>query len=172
MLGTLLPEVASDWGLPAGARVIMGSPDTHSAAIGAGTVRNYDCHFYIGTSSWMVYHYPVKKTDFLLNQGAFPSAIPGRYIVMNSQQCGGACLQYLRDTVLYADDALSTGPKPEHAYDLLNQVAAEDPRRKRQVDLYALAVRRTHADRRQPRARRLLQPIVAHHPGRHGAVCL
>jgi xylulokinase len=106
-------------------KVIMGSPDTHSAAVGAGTVRDYDCHFYIGTGSWMCYHYPVRRTDFVLNQGSFPSAIPGRYIVMNSQQCGGACLQYLRDNVVFADDGLSLAPQPANAYDLLNRVAAE-----------------------------------------------
>ncbi len=125
VLSTLLPELAREWGLPADVKVIMGSPDTHSAAVGAGAVRDYDCHFYIGTGSWLVYHYPVRKTDLALNQGSFPSAIPGRYIVMNSQQCGGACLQYLRDHVVFPEDALALGPKPSNAYDLLNDVAAE-----------------------------------------------
>ncbi len=125
VLGTLLPHVAQGWGLRSDVKVIMGSPDTHSAAVGAGAVRDYDCHFYIGTGSWMCYHYPERRTDLALNQGSFPSAIPGRYIVMNSQQCGGACLQYLRDYVLFPADALALGPKPGNAYDLLNQVAAQ-----------------------------------------------
>jgi xylulokinase len=125
VLGTLLPELADEWGLPSNIRVIMGSPDTHSAAIGAGTVRDYDCHFYIGTGSWMVYHYPARKTDFLVLQASLPSAIPGRYLVVNSQQCGGASLQYLRDNVLFPQDALSTGSTPADAYRLLNDVAAQ-----------------------------------------------
>jgi xylulokinase len=127
VLGTLLPEVASEWGLRSDVKVIMGSPDTHSAAVGSGAVRDYECHFYVGTSSWMAYHYPVKRTDFILNQGAFPSAIPGRYIVMNSQQSAGACLQYLRDQVLFPDDALAVGSKPENAYELMNQLVEQTP---------------------------------------------
>ena len=39
VLGTLLPEVARQWGLRDGVRVIMGSPDTHSAAVGARGTR-------------------------------------------------------------------------------------------------------------------------------------
>lgn len=125
VLGTLLPDVARDWGLPDDVKVIMGSPDTHSAAIGAGTVRDYDCHLYIGTGSWLVYHYPTRKTDLLLYQASMPSAIPGRYLVVNSQQCGGGSLQYLRDNVVFPADALSAEPMPDNAYQLLDAVAGQ-----------------------------------------------
>ncbi len=127
VLGTLLPDVAREWGLRPDVKVIMGSPDTHSAAVGSGAVRDYECHFYIGTSSWMVYHYPVRRTDLGLNQGSFPSAIPGRYIVMNSQQSAGACLQHLRDYILFPDDALAVGAKPDNAYELMNGLVEQTP---------------------------------------------
>jgi xylulokinase len=125
VLGTLLPDVAREWGLRDDVKVIMGSPDTHSAAVGAGAVRDYDCHYYIGTGAWLVYHYPTKRTELALNQASIPSAIPGHYIVVPSQECGGACLQFLRDKVLFPNDALSTGPKPENAYLLMDHVAAQ-----------------------------------------------
>lgn len=125
VLGTLLPEIARDWGLPDGVKVIMGSPDTHSSAVGAGAVRDYEAHFYIGTGSWLVCNFPSKRTDLGSAQATLPSAIPGRYLVVDSQECGGACLQFLRDNVLFPDDALSAGPKPDNAYELLNQVAAQ-----------------------------------------------
>lgn len=127
VLGTLLPAVARDWGLPADVQVIMSSPDTHSAAVGAGAVRDYDCHYYIGTGSWLVCHVPFKRTDLVTNQASLPSAIPGRYVIVDAQECGGACLQYLRDSVIFPDDGLSLGPKPDNAYELLNRIAAETP---------------------------------------------
>ena len=125
VLGTLLPQVASEWGLRSDVKVIMGSPDTHSAAVGAGAVRDYDCHYYVGTGSWLVFHYPTKKTDLNSMQAALPSAIPGRYIVIDSQECGGACLQYLRNELLNPNDALSSGKEAKVTYEQLNAVAAQ-----------------------------------------------
>ena len=127
VLGTLLPEVASDWGLRPDVRVVMGSPDTHSATVGAGAIRDYEPHLYIGTSSWMVYHYPSKRTDLGKNQASLPSAIPGRYLVIDTQECAGVCLQFLRDNILFHDDALSSGSKPDNAYQLFDQIAAGAP---------------------------------------------
>ncbi|HEX8992746.1 MAG TPA: FGGY-family carbohydrate kinase [Anaerolineales bacterium] len=127
VLGTLRPELAREWGLRPEVQVIMGTPDTHSAAIGAGTVHDYDCHLYLGTSSWIVYHFPSKKTDLGSNQAALPSGIPGHYVVVDAQECGGVCLQFLRDNVLFSDDVLATGPKPANAYQLFDQIAAQAP---------------------------------------------
>jgi xylulokinase len=127
VLGTLLPGVARAWGLRTDVQVIMGSPDTHSAAVGSGAVRNYECHFYIGTSSWLVCHIPAKKTDSTTSQASLPSAIPGRYILVDSQECAGVCLQVLRDNLLFHEDALPTCTKPENAYQLFDQIAARTP---------------------------------------------
>ncbi len=127
VLGTLLPQVADEWGLRTDVKVIMGSPDTHSAAIGAGTVRDCDCHYYVGTGSWLVFHYPSKKTDLNTMQAALPSAIPGRYLVIDSQECGGACLQYLRDQIISPDDRFSSENEAKVSYEELNQVAARTP---------------------------------------------
>ena len=127
VLGTLRPDVAQEWGLQPDVRVIMGSPDTHSAAVGSGAVRDYETHFYIGTSSWLVCNVPMKKTDLATNQASLPSAIPGHYLLVNSQECAGVCLQFLRDNILFHDDVLATGAKPETAYQLFDQIAARTP---------------------------------------------
>ena len=127
VLGTLLPDVARAWGLQPDVKIIMGSPDTHSAAVGAGAVRDYECHAYIGTSSWLVCQIPGKKTDAATGQAALPSAIPGKYVLVDSQECAGICMQFLRDNVLFCDDGLSIGPQPENIYPIFDQIAARAP---------------------------------------------
>ncbi|NTU84844.1 MAG: xylulose kinase [Chloroflexales bacterium] len=127
VLGPLLPGPAAELGVPAGLPVVMGAPDLHSAAIGAGSVRDYAANLYVGTSSWLTCHVPFKKTDLRHNMASLPSALPGRYLLLNEQECAGACLSFLRDNLLYPDDALSVGPRPEGAYRRFDTLAAGAP---------------------------------------------
>ena len=127
VLGQLLPDIAREWGLREDVQVVMGSPDIHSAAVGAGAVRDYEPHLYIGTSSWLTCHVPFKKTDLFHNLAALPSAIPGRYLLTDEQETAGACLQFLRDNVIFHQDELSNGNKPENAYRLFDQIAKRTP---------------------------------------------
>lgn len=126
VLGVLLPSIASEWGLRDDVSVVMGSPDIHSAAVGSGAVADYETHLYIGTSSWMTCHVPFKKTDVFHNLAALPSAIPGRYLLTNEQDCAGVNLQYLRDNIFFHQDELTTA-KPDDAYKLFDQIAARTP---------------------------------------------
>jgi xylulokinase len=116
ILGPLQVDVARDWGLRNNVQVVIGSPDIHSAAIGSGAVRDFEPHLYIGTSSWLTCHVPFKKTDLFHSIAALPSAIPGRYLLTDAQECAGACLQFLRDNIIYHQDELSSGAKPANAY--------------------------------------------------------
>jgi xylulokinase len=127
ILGTLRTDLAREWGLPENVKVIMGTPDMHSAAVGSGAVQDYEAHLYIGTSSWLMCHVPFKKTDILHNMTSMPSGIPGRYLLSNEQECAGVCLQYLRDNVFFYEDELSAGIKPVNAYHLFDQIAARTP---------------------------------------------
>lgn len=127
ILGTLRAQIAQEWGLREDVQVIIGSPDIHSAAVGSGAVRDYETHLYIGTSSWLTCHVPFKKTDLIHNLATLPSAIPGRYLLTNEQECAGVCLQSLRDNILFHQDELSTGPKPANTYQLFDQIAARAP---------------------------------------------
>ncbi|NOT03468.1 MAG: xylulose kinase [Anaerolineales bacterium] len=127
ILGNLRPDIAQAWGLREDVKVLMGSPDVHSAAVGSGAVRDFESHLYIGTSGWLTCHVPFKKTDLFHNLAALPSAIPGRYLLTNEQECAGGCLQYLRNNILFAQDELSTGPNPSNAYKLLDQIAERTP---------------------------------------------
>jgi xylulokinase len=127
VLGPLTPAAARELGLSAHVQVVVGTPDVHSAAIGSGAVRDYDANLYIGTSSWLTCHVPFKKTDLLHNMASLPSAIPGRYLLINEQECAGMCLTFLRDNLLFPADALSTAAKPANVYQVFDAIAAEVP---------------------------------------------
>jgi xylulokinase len=123
ILGTIKPEIASEFGLAAGTSVVVGTSDSQSAAIGSGAVKDYEAHLYLGTSSWISCFVPRKGTDLIHNMAAVPSAIPGRYYIVNEQDCSGACLLYLRDNLIYPQDELRTGEAPEDALIRLDEIA-------------------------------------------------
>ena len=79
ILGTLSDNVAREIGLGKDVKVITGSPDHQTACIGAGAVKDYQGHIYIGTSSWVQCMVPFKKTDIFHSIASFPTAIPGKY---------------------------------------------------------------------------------------------
>jgi xylulokinase len=58
VVGTLTPDSASALGLSTAVKVASGSADVHAAAIGAGTVEDYQAHLCLGTSSWLIAHVP------------------------------------------------------------------------------------------------------------------
>jgi xylulokinase len=81
-------------------------PDIPAAAIGSGAVRDFQGHLYIGTSSWLTCDVPFKKTDIVHSMATLPSAIPGRYFIANEQETADACLNFLRDNIVYLKDQL------------------------------------------------------------------
>ena len=99
VLGELTADAARELGLPAdrGVKVTSATPDLMSAAVGSGAVADYAGHLYVGTSSWIACHLPVKRTDVLHAIAALPAALPGRYLVITEQQTAGASLERLRD---------------------------------------------------------------------------
>jgi xylulokinase len=127
ILGPLTQQAANDLALSDNVQVVMGTPDVMSAAIGSGAVRDYEGHLYLGTSSWLTCHVPFKKTDISHNIASLPSAIPGRYFVADEQETAGACLNYLRDYIVFPDDELATGSKPPNSYQVFDRIAARVP---------------------------------------------
>lgn len=126
-LAILRADAAREWGLRDDVKVVMGSPDIHTAAIGSGAARDFETHLYIGTSSWLICHVPFKKTDLFHNMAALPSAIPGRYLLTNEQECAGVCLQHLRDNIFFHKDELASGEKPGNAYQTFDRIAGHTP---------------------------------------------
>jgi xylulokinase len=124
VLGPLQEKIASELGVPAGIPVVGGTPDLQSAAIGSGAVRDFDGHLYVGTSSWLTCHVPFKKTDLFHGIASLPSPLPGKYYVADEQEVAGASLNWLRDNVIFPEDALRQNPAPDDFYRLLDDVAA------------------------------------------------
>lgn len=127
VIGTLTPDAAQELGLSQAVKVVIGAPDVHSAAVGAGAVEDYQAHLYIGTSSWLVCHLPIKRTNVTLGMASLPSALPGKYLVIGEQESAGICLNYLRDQVFFPDDALAQGKPPENAFKIFDAMVANVP---------------------------------------------
>ena len=100
-----------------------------------GAVADFAGHLYIGTSSWISGHVPFKKTSAATNVTALPSGLPGRYLVADEHETGGACLTWLRDqlfdgTVPDPDGepgAVRPSGELADALDRLNRLAATVP---------------------------------------------
>ncbi len=127
VVGELQPARAAELGLPPGVPVIGGTPDVQSATIGSGAVRDFEGHLYVGTSSWITCHVPFKRTDVLRGIASLPAPIPGRYYVADEQEAAGACVNWLRDHVLYADDPLRETSVPADILGRIDGVAATVP---------------------------------------------
>ena len=108
--------------------MVGGTPDVQSAAIGSGAVRDFEGHLYVGTSSWITCHVPFKKTDLLHGIATLPSPLPGKYYVADEQESAGACVNWLRDNVLYPDDRLRETPVPVDVFARIDALAAACPR--------------------------------------------
>ena len=93
ILGQLTPYWQEEFDLPKNVQVVGGAPDFLSAAIGSGAVNDLESHVYFGTSSWITCHVPYKKTSIIHRMATLPSAIPKKYIVGNSQETAGLCLE-------------------------------------------------------------------------------
>lgn len=127
ILGNVSPNIAQEFGLNADVKVISGTPDVQSAAIGSGAVKDFEGHFYVGTSSWLVCHVPFKKTDMFHNMGTIPSGLPGRYLIANEQETAGACLNFIKNNLLYHNDELGTGAAPKDFYKLVDKIVERVP---------------------------------------------
>ncbi len=95
VIGTVRPGVASDLGLPGGVQVVAGTPDLHSAACGAGAVLDYQGHLAVSTSAWIGAPVPFKRTDALHQVASVPGLAPGRYLIADNHETGGACLDWV-----------------------------------------------------------------------------
>ena len=124
VIGTVRDDVADDLGLPHGVQVVAGTPDLHSASVGAGTVLDYQTHMAFSTTSWISCPVPFKKTDARSQIASIPGAGPDGYLIVNNHETSGACLQWLRDNVIAPDDALG-GDRPD--YGALTELAATVP---------------------------------------------
>lgn len=124
VLANVTKQIAEEFNLNSDVKVISGTPYVQSAAIGSGAVKDYEGHFYVGTSSWLVCHVPFKKTDMFHSMGTISLALPGRYLIANEQESAGNCLNFVKNNLLYHADELNTGAAPKDFYKMVSTIAA------------------------------------------------
>ena len=103
VLGTLLPEVASQVGLVPSIPVVCGVPDLHAAILGSGAIEPYASHIAVSTTSWISARVPFKKTDILHSIASVPGFDSLLPVVANNQEIGGGALRWLREQIVDAD---------------------------------------------------------------------
>lgn len=126
VIGNIKSDVAEQLGLSKDVKVVAGAMDYTSAAVGSGAVLDYQTHLYIGTSSWLAAHYPRLKCDISHYMAALPCAIPGKYLLIATQDTAGGNLTFLRDRLIYHKDKMLS-VEPNDYFADLNEVAASVP---------------------------------------------
>jgi len=127
IIGTLLPEVATALGLAASTCVVAGAIDNTAAAIGAGTLADNEAHLYIGTSSWIGAHTAKKKVDVTTQIASIPCALPSKYLMVAMQTSAGNNLTFLKEKVLYNQDALLHKEQLPDVYKIFDRIASDVP---------------------------------------------
>ena len=71
---------------------------------------------------------PFKRTDIVHNIASLPSVVPGTYWVATVQDVAGKAVDWLLDSVVYAQDGmLDASPRPTDALERLNALAVSAP---------------------------------------------
>jgi xylulokinase len=148
-VGTVLPEVADDIGLPRGVVVVAGTPDLHSACVGSGAVLPFQPHVAISTTSWVSCPFTRKKTDPIHQMATVPGILPGLRLVANNQESGGGALDWLRRRL---DGDTAGGAVPTSFDDLTALAATAPPGSDRVLFTPWLAGERSPIDDRRARA--------------------
>lgn len=127
VVGTVKEAVAAELGIPVGVRVVTGTLDLHSAAVGAGAVLDYEPHMVISTTSWISCPVEKKKTDVVHQIATVPGLTPDRYLLVNNQDTAGRCFEWLRDNVVVPADGLIPEPVEPLDYRALVDLASTVP---------------------------------------------
>ncbi len=123
VVGTVLPAVADELGIPAAARVVTGTPDLQNAAVASGCVHAGQGHVTLGTTAWISCPLAVKKSDVVRQMASLPGpgagsglgSTPG-YVLGNNQDNAGRALEWFASTVL-----------PGASYEEIEALAATSP---------------------------------------------
>lgn len=105
-VGSLLPTVADELGLPAGIPVFASMNDTQAASIGTGTFLEDRGAVNVGTTCQLLSHMDRKDTDMEAQLVSMPSPLPGRFLVVAENGLGGGAIKHFLESIIFAKDAL------------------------------------------------------------------
>ena len=125
MLGTLVPDVARDWGLSPSTQVVSGTADNQTAALGTGSIEDGDGYISVGTTSWLSCHVPFKKCNFTGRSIAtMPSAVPWSQYRGGVSRAAGRCLESFVEPLIYGERGFQDSGERARAYEELFHEAA------------------------------------------------
>ena len=102
-IGTLIPSVAEELGLPQGVVVSAGAGDNAGAAIGTGTRGNGKCNISLGTSGTVF----ISSENFVCDRDSalhYFCHADGKYHVMGCMLSAASCNKWFSDHVLRTND--------------------------------------------------------------------
>lgn len=102
-VGTLLPEIADQLGIPASCKVVAGAGDNAAAAVGTGTVGDGRCNISLGTSGTVFISSEKFGVDKFNALHAFAHA-DGHYHLMGCMLSAASCNKWWMDDILKTKD--------------------------------------------------------------------
>ena len=124
--GGILPEVAAQTGLLAGAIVVGGAGDNAAAAIGTGVVETGRAFTTIGTSGVIFAHADHATIDPKGRVHTFCAAVPNAWTVMSCTLSAGGSLQWFRNQFAAAEMQVARDMNLD-PYELMTQQAQQVP---------------------------------------------
>lgn len=102
-VGTLLPEIAAQLGLPQTVKVAAGAGDNAAAAIGTGLVKSGQCNISVGTSGTVFITSDRFRVDENNALHAFAHA-DGRFHLMGCMLSAASCNKWFAEEILGTED--------------------------------------------------------------------
>jgi len=106
-LGPVLPAIADELGIPAGAMVHAAINDSHAGAIATGARDDARIGLMIGTTSVMLDTTEKHGTDLDHEVLSMPSPFPGEYLVWAENGLSGKVVEHVLERMVHASDELA-----------------------------------------------------------------
>jgi xylulokinase len=127
IVGSLSSEAAEQLGLSTSTVVICGAGDNSTSVIGAGAVADFEAVAVLGTSGYLAFHLPDKKTDVMHMITSMPSALPDRYLFLADTGNTGRVVDSYLNNLVYGEDCFFPAQDRKGRYEAMDQIAGQAP---------------------------------------------
>ncbi|PSJ61713.1 xylulokinase [Kumtagia ephedrae] len=100
VVGEVLPDIADEFGLPPGVKVVAGGVDNSCMALGASTFGEGDAFSSMGSSSWLTVSSAEPLLDDVVRPYAFAHVVPGMFISATSIFSSGTSVNWVRENLM------------------------------------------------------------------------